>query len=227
MDDNSRDEPLPEAPSSNRAGRELDPEELSLRAALEAAVSAGAGGDKLAELVVASPYIQGLVRQFTGKNRSGRLFGINQDDANDWYSVTLILVWMNARAGNGKTVRKSLEQRSFGAFWNIVVHRKARTARDLVFRDFCPRRVTGREVPEPASSPGDDPASQAASAETMQLLWETADRLPRELDRVVMKAILQADFDPRRVAESTPCCMKTVRLAAKRVRSLIERILRS
>jgi hypothetical protein len=224
------DDEIPHEPTGRGSDRTTDSDEQSLRSALEAAVARDAPCDEFARIILSSPFINQLIVQFTGRWRSGPLFKVYSKVVDDWRSVTREIVSANTKAKDGKVVRESLRARRFGAYWNYLVRLKCLTARDRIYREIRPSGETGLGLLEPATSPHDDPASQASYLELVQLLHrlrETADELPRAVDRVVMRAILAGDFDERRLANSEYYRIVEVRSAAKRVRSLIAGILRS
>ena len=209
-----------------RRDREIDPNERSLHDELVNAVSEGASGDILARIVTNSPFVKQLVWQFTVKKWAGPLYRFYDELLDEWQSVTFVIVWSNAKANGGRLVRKSVQTKNFGGYWNRVVSRKSLTARDRVFRDFNRRGKTGLELTDLADPAGDDPSLEAERNEwRLRMMEEAARRLPTELDRLVFRHLIDGTFDLRMIAASAGCCTQTVRRALARVRTLILSIL--
>jgi hypothetical protein len=225
MDTFPFDTPLPEDLAPGESRRPTDPDELSFRAALESAVSGGAGEDKLAEIVVSSRFIVQLVRQYTGRRRSGSLYEHYSQVLGDWRSATLQLVWTNARAGGGKLVRESLRAKNFGGYWNYVVRLKSLTARGRVHGQSTLREENGREftdLPGPAS---DDPSLEAEFNELRARLEDASRSLPTDLHRLVLQHIIDGTYDPKKIAILAMRNIERVRQAAAQVLAWLRRIL--
>ena len=225
MDDNRRDERIPEDSTEGAPGRQVDPDERSLRAALDAAVSRGAGEDELAGIVASSPFIERLVWQFTVRKWAGPLYKHYDQVLEDWRGDTRGIVWTNARANGGRLVRESLKAKNFGAYWNGVVRCKSLTARARVLRDFYPSGDTGREFTDVPGPAGDDPSHEAELNERRLRLDEASRHLPTNLDRLIFRHLMDGTYDARMIADSAGCCTRTVRHAAARVLTWVRGIL--
>jgi hypothetical protein len=171
------------------------------------------------------PFIERLVWQFTVRKWAGPLYKRYAQVLDDWRSITRLIVWTNAKARGGRLVRKSLQAKNFGGYWNHVVRCKSLTARARVLRDFYPRRDTGREFTDLPGPAGDDPALEAERNERRLRLAEVSRNLPTNLDRLIFHHLIDGTFDLRMVAASARCSTQTVRRAFVRVRARIQSIL--
>ena len=210
--------------NKTRDKRISDADELSFRAALEAVVAAGAGGKELARIVADSPFIEKLVAQFAVRKWAGPLFNYYGHAVLEWRAVTLEIVWTNASANGGRLVRKSLQARNFGAFWNHIVRLKCLTARGRVYRDINSREQNRGEFPELPGPASDDPSLEAELNELRARLGDAATSLPTDLHRLILHHLIDETYDLKKIAVLAGCDIETVRRAISELVALLRRI---